>query len=189
MRNRNISADEYLNALWARDRAISTFSRAFDEVDVLLSPTCGVFAPKIGERETIFQGSLHPTMWLLTRLTGIFNCTGHPAISVPIATNNGRAMGVQLIAPHHEEAVLYRLTQAIHLLCRIEESDAWAADLRRFLHERLTGQNELASILVGGVADAFPGDPEQEIDGVNGRYDKHHAILRKCSTAGLTNKP
>ena len=41
-----------------------------------------------------------------------FNLTGHPAISIPCATHNGLPVGLQLIAAHYNEGLLYRVANA-----------------------------------------------------------------------------
>jgi amidase len=41
-----------------------------------------------------------------------FNCTGHPAISVPCGASGGLPIGMMLVAKHFEEAVLYQAAAA-----------------------------------------------------------------------------
>ncbi|UPJ76805.1 amidase [Bradyrhizobium sp. 187] len=111
--NRNVSADDYLEALWSRPRARAIYDKALDGLDLLLSPTCGIFAPPQGERNTALQGNTHPTFWLLARMTGSFNFSGHPALSLPVMSTSGQSAGLQFIARHYDEASIYRVAAAL----------------------------------------------------------------------------
>lgn len=109
----DLLASDYLVALARRGNSIRAFDEALSEVDVLLTPTCGTTAPRIGERSTLIDGVAHPTFWLLIRLTAPTNFTGHPSLSVPWGDANGLPIGVQLIGRHHDEALLYRMAKVL----------------------------------------------------------------------------
>lgn len=106
-------AHEYANAQRARLRSLRAFSRAFEEVDVLLVPTVPIAATEIGQREVNVRGRGAPVRSELNRLTGPTNLNGLPSLSVPCGfTRTGIPVGMQLIGPAFGEATLYRYGHA-----------------------------------------------------------------------------
>ncbi|MEJ2028006.1 MAG: amidase family protein, partial [Limibacillus sp.] len=52
--------------------------------------------------------------YAITRYTTFFNMTGHPAMTLPSGLHGtGLPMGVQLVARHFDEALLFRLASCI----------------------------------------------------------------------------
>lgn len=119
MTGADVSAADYLGAMGQRHSAQSAFDAALADVDILLSPTCGVSAPRIDERETSVDGAAHPTFWLITRLTAPTNLSGHPSLSVPFGEANGLPHGMQLIGRYHDEAALYQVGAVLESANRI----------------------------------------------------------------------
>lgn len=77
--------------------------RAFEQVDVLLTPTMPVVPFKFGENT-----SDPLKMWLMDAFTVTINPVGVPALSVPSFEGESKLpIGLQLIAPHFKEEVLY----------------------------------------------------------------------------------
>jgi aspartyl-tRNA(Asn)/glutamyl-tRNA(Gln) amidotransferase subunit A len=106
-------AHEYANAQRAKLRSLHAFSRAFEEVDVLLTPTVPIPATLIGQREANVGGTDVPVRAELNRLTGPTNLNGLPSLSVPCGyTRTGLPVGIQLIGPAFGEATLYRYGHA-----------------------------------------------------------------------------
>ncbi len=106
-------AYEYANAQRAKLRSMRAFSRAFGEVDVLLTPTVPIPATKIGQREVVVGGEAVPVRAELNRLTGPTNLNGLPSLSVPCGfTASGLPVGIQLIGRPFGEATLYRYGHA-----------------------------------------------------------------------------
>jgi aspartyl-tRNA(Asn)/glutamyl-tRNA(Gln) amidotransferase subunit A len=98
----------YLRAQKARTLVRRDFDRAFEDVDVLLSPTSPTTAFPIGER---VDDPL--AMYLADVYTLPASLAGLPAISVPCgASGTGRPIGLQLTAPAFEESRLLRLAHA-----------------------------------------------------------------------------
>ncbi len=79
------------------------FDRAFDRVDVLLTPTSPTVAFPLGART---QDPL--TMYLADLLTVPANLAGLPAMSLPGGFINGLPVGIQLMARDWDEATLFR---------------------------------------------------------------------------------
>ncbi|NLC35250.1 MAG: amidase [Alcaligenaceae bacterium] len=107
---KDILAADYLRSLAFQETAIASFDKALAEVDVLLTPTSGVTAPLLDERNTLINGEMRHTPWLLTRLTAPTNFSGHPSLSVPfLRDEGGLPIGLQLIGKMHDEATLYQV--------------------------------------------------------------------------------
>jgi len=94
----------YLKALKVRTLVIQDFQKAFEQVDVILTPTSPTVAYKIGEK------SGDPlSMYLSDIFTITCNLAGLPGISVPCGKNSaGLPIGMQLLANHFQEALLLR---------------------------------------------------------------------------------
>jgi amidase len=50
--------------------------------------------------------------WEGTRNTCPFNVSGHPAISLPCGLEDGRPIGMMLVARHNDEETIYRAASA-----------------------------------------------------------------------------
>ncbi|MBI1927108.1 Asp-tRNA(Asn)/Glu-tRNA(Gln) amidotransferase subunit GatA [Candidatus Poribacteria bacterium] len=93
----------YLKAQQVRTLIKSDFDRAFEKVDVIITPTSPTPAFKIGERTT------DPLqMYLSDIFTTPANLAGLPGMSMPCGlTNSGLPIGLQLLAaPFAEEKIL-----------------------------------------------------------------------------------
>ena len=107
------SALDYVKAQRARVAFNASMAEAMQTYDVLLAPTNTFGAPPIGERESIVDGSAHPTRTLLARLTRPFNLTGQPAVSVPCGfTAAGTPIGMQIATRAWREATALRVAHA-----------------------------------------------------------------------------
>jgi aspartyl-tRNA(Asn)/glutamyl-tRNA(Gln) amidotransferase subunit A len=95
----------YLKALKVRTLMLKDFQKAFDQVDVILTPTSPTVAFRIGEKTG------DPlSMYLSDIFTITLNLAGLPGISVPCGKNSDNLpIGMQLIANHFEEALLLRV--------------------------------------------------------------------------------
>src|SRR5262249_9081382 len=98
----------YGQAQRGRTLIIRDFDRAYDNFEVLLSPTSPTVAFKIGEKAN------DPlAMYLCDVCTVPVNLTGHCAISVPFGTSEGLPVGVQVIAPALGEPVMFQVARAL----------------------------------------------------------------------------
>ena len=98
----------YGQAQRVRTLIIREFERAYEQFDVLLSPTSPTVAFEIGSKT-----SDPLAMYLCDVCTVPVNLTGHAAVSVPFGTVDGLPVGVQVIAPALGEPVMFRMARAI----------------------------------------------------------------------------
>ena len=104
----------YLKAQRVRTLLTRDFQEAFDEVDVIVTPTSPIPAFKLGEK---LDDPL--AMYLADIYTVTADLAGIPGISVPCGRTKGNAstgepplpVGMQLLAKHFDEA---RLLQVAH---------------------------------------------------------------------------
>jgi aspartyl-tRNA(Asn)/glutamyl-tRNA(Gln) amidotransferase subunit A len=92
----------YLKALKVRTLLLKDFQKAFEQVDVILTPTSPTVAFKIGEKTG------DPlSMYLSDIFTITLNLAGLPGISIPCGKNSeNMPIGMQLMANHFQEALL-----------------------------------------------------------------------------------
>jgi amidase len=101
------TAVDYLRALTQLHQQARKLIATWDWIDVLLTPTLTYPAPKIGELgRDVNTASAEFLDWL--SFTHPFNCTGQPAISLPLATSKaGLPIGIQLVGrPRDEYSIL-----------------------------------------------------------------------------------
>lgn len=99
----------YVKALKVQKLIRNDFIRAFENIDLLLTPTAPTSAFAFGEEP------IDPTtMYLNDIFTVTVNIAGLPGISVPIGLDSqGRPIGLQLIAPHFREDLLIQAGSAL----------------------------------------------------------------------------
>ena len=103
-----INEAEYQNALVQLQRARQEIAKTFCDVDVLLTPTTPVPAPRISALLKDIS-LLRPAEVLLLRNTRPVNVWGLPAISVPCGTTSqGLPIGLQIIGPPNGEGKILR---------------------------------------------------------------------------------
>ncbi|MFN8202944.1 MAG: amidase [Solirubrobacteraceae bacterium] len=115
-----ITAPDYVravDALHAESRKVIAF---WDDYDVLITPTFPRTAPRIGVMGADPATAGHEHLdWL--SFTYPANCTGQPAISLPLAIHsNGLPIGIQLVGPPQGEAVILALG------AQLEAARPWA---------------------------------------------------------------
>jgi aspartyl-tRNA(Asn)/glutamyl-tRNA(Gln) amidotransferase subunit A len=118
---RTIPAASYLDAQAVRTGLRAAVDAALDDCDALVLPTLPIVAPPLGaEMITIDPaGGGEPISVRLAMLkhTQLFNLTGHPAISLPMATA-GLPAGLQLVGHRHATARLLEVAAACEaVLC------------------------------------------------------------------------
>jgi aspartyl-tRNA(Asn)/glutamyl-tRNA(Gln) amidotransferase subunit A len=106
----------YGKALDVRAVLASEFAGAYEQVDVLVSPTSPFTAFELGAKT---QDPL--AMYLCDICTIPSNLTGHPAISVPVGLDDaGLPIGFQVMAPALGEEVLFRVGAEVERLAAFD---------------------------------------------------------------------
>ena len=107
-----VSDSEYHSALGKLQQSRLDISKTFDEVDVFITPTTPVPAPRIADL-TKNSSLLRPTELLLLRNTRPINVWGLPAISIPCGlTSRGLPIGLQIVGPPGGENKVLRAAHA-----------------------------------------------------------------------------
>ncbi|WP_169907898.1 amidase [Priestia abyssalis] len=108
-KSRLISAFEYINALQKREEWTRRVSEIFLEVDVMITPTTPTVTADVQTEEVTIEEQTESLGDCMVRFTSLFNITGHPTLSVPLGlTEHGVPLGLQLIADHYREDLLFR---------------------------------------------------------------------------------
>lgn len=110
----SLSAIDLLHAEDAFNTVNREFGRFFKEYDLLLTPTTAQLPWKIGQHASD-GGHYTARSWTdhvfsVGPFTAVFNCTGQPAISLPLGrSESGLPIGIQLVAPFGREDLLLSL--------------------------------------------------------------------------------
>ncbi|HEX3630282.1 MAG TPA: amidase [Candidatus Dormibacteraeota bacterium] len=103
------TAVDYLRTLTQLHQRARTLIATWDQIDVLLTPTLTRPAPRLGELGSHVETASDEFLdWL--SFTHPFNCTGQPAISLPLAeTKAGLPIGIQLVGRPRDEYTILSL--------------------------------------------------------------------------------
>lgn len=93
----------YMKAAKVRTKIVNRFKEAFEEYDVLVTPSMPNIAPKIEEAESLTPREVYA----MDSLTVGPNLAGIPQISVPNGKSSGMPTGLQILADHFEEDKLF----------------------------------------------------------------------------------
>ncbi len=133
---RRTTAVDYIAARRAMSRATREMALASEPFDVLLLPTTASLPPAIGaidgRTEAFDLATWNDLSYRYAPYTELFNITGQPAISLPLAaTGEGLPIGVQFVAPLGEDARL------LSLAAWLERERPWAERLQGLRHRWL----------------------------------------------------
>ena len=95
-----------------------TYNQSFDKYDLLLMPTLPMKATPLPPADASLELYIQRAFEMVGN-TCPFDCTGHPAMSLPCGMSQGLPIGLMLIARHHAESTIY---QAAHAF---EQSGDW----------------------------------------------------------------
>ncbi|GLJ30072.1 hypothetical protein SUGI_0594660 [Cryptomeria japonica] len=110
-------AADYVVAQSLRRRIMHYHMEAFKHVDIIVTPTTGMTAPKIPSSSLQIGETDFETSGYLMRFIIAPNLIGLPAISIPVGHDkDGLPVGLQLIGRPWAEATLLRLASAIEEL-------------------------------------------------------------------------
>ncbi len=108
-----LRATDYIKAEQARDEIKSQMAQALESVDVLVTPTSPIVAPRLGEDTLDIGGHAVPMRPMLRRLTLPFNLSGFPACTIPCGLSpEGLPIGLQIIGKPFDEATVLRVAYA-----------------------------------------------------------------------------
>jgi len=92
----------YIKAAKVRTKIINSFEEAFEEYDVLVTPSMPNIAPKIEEAESLSPAE----MYAMDSMTVGPNLAGVPQVSVPNGESDGMPTGLQFLGPQFGEKKL-----------------------------------------------------------------------------------
>ena len=120
-RGLNVSGVQYADAMLAIHTAGRKLAQFLTDYDVILSTTLPAPPPELGYLDTDGDVDLfieRATSYI--SITPVYNATGSPAMSVPLAwSDDGLPIGVHFAARHGEEATLLRLA------AQLEKAQPW----------------------------------------------------------------
>ncbi len=107
----------YSKAMKAQRLIQEEYARVLQGVDLIVTPTTPLVAPRIDAAYVEHCGETHrvrgPGSGLVSRNTSPLNATGHPAITLPCGLNhNGLPIGLQFIAAGFREDLLFQAAAA-----------------------------------------------------------------------------
>ena len=106
----------YRGRYYAKAQNLSTqlraaYDKALAQYDLLLMPTSPVAGVKLPPPNGTRAEQMTPGFVPIVNTTA-FDCTGHPAMSIPCALRDGLPVGMMLIARHWDESTIYRAADA-----------------------------------------------------------------------------
>ncbi|NIB38381.1 amidase [Pseudomaricurvus alkylphenolicus] len=108
-----LTLDDWFAAMATYNRMNRDIAGFFGDYDVLITPTVASTAPPLGTLNSNRDISFHDFMEITGNFcphTSIFNVSGQPAISLPLAlSDDGLPIGIQFVARYGDEACLLRL--------------------------------------------------------------------------------
>tara|TARA_R110001592_G_scaffold363372_1_gene685954 strand:- start:56254 stop:57714 length:1461 start_codon:yes stop_codon:yes gene_type:complete len=114
----SLSAVDLLHADDTFNRISRDFGHWFTSYDLLLTPTTAQLPWPIGQ-QSASRGHYTAREWTdhvfsVAPFTAVFNCTGQPAISLPLARSaSGMPIGIQFAAPYGREDLLLSLASVL----------------------------------------------------------------------------
>jgi amidase len=120
-RGRTLSATDVVIAHQELERASHIIGGFFETYDLLLTATIARPVPPLGYLDTTDPAAMRERGAVFAALTGPFNVTGQPAISLPLGHDrDGLPVGVQLVAGFGREDLLLRVA------AQLEEGRPWS---------------------------------------------------------------
>ena len=116
------SGQEMAKAIGTIHAVARQLGRFFEQYDILLTPTCAT--PPLPLRYVDMRSNdldgYYDRLYDNNTFTTLYNCTGVPAVSVPLVWADGLPIGIQLAAPLGLEMRLLRLS------AQLEQARPWA---------------------------------------------------------------
>ena len=111
----SFSKEEYQNSLAVKQKSNFEIGKSLENVDVLLTPTLPIDVPNLNKKTIQWgEGEEESVLNALSRLTGIFNMSGHPALNVPVGFDDkGLPIGIQIVGNIHQEQKILSIGEFI----------------------------------------------------------------------------
>jgi amidase len=93
----------------------AAYDDALSRYDILVMPTVPMTAPPIPAPDAPLALYIQSAFEMVNN-TAPFDCSGHPAMSVPCGMSQGLPVGMMLIGKHYEESTIYRAAGAFESL-------------------------------------------------------------------------
>jgi Asp-tRNA(Asn)/Glu-tRNA(Gln) amidotransferase A subunit family amidase len=117
---RQTSAAQYIVAVQTMHAMGQRIAHLFTTVDVLVTPTCGDVAPRLGRLDGSDLDRFVASVGPAGAFCSVANATGQPAMSLPLdLAADGTPIGTQVLAPFGDEATLLRLAG------QLEQAHPW----------------------------------------------------------------
>jgi len=107
-----VLATQYLKAQRAKTIILERVIQRLRDCDVLLVPTAPAIAPKLDQDTIQIGGRDYPAFQVLTENTYPFNLLGLPTMSIPAGFSDGMPVGLQIIATHWREDLIFKAGDA-----------------------------------------------------------------------------
>ena len=120
---RTMTAADYARSVNVVHRTGRVVARFLEPYDVILTPTMCAPPPRLGvlDMSTTDDARYMAAVFAAIGFTSLFNSSGNPAMTVPLATSKGGLpLGVQFAARFGDEATLFRLG------AQLEAAQPWA---------------------------------------------------------------
>jgi aspartyl-tRNA(Asn)/glutamyl-tRNA(Gln) amidotransferase subunit A len=127
---RGMSAVSYLQTQRARRLVVEDFERAFESVDLIVTPTTATTAPPYPADALAFGELDEKKINQAVAFTMAQNLSGLPAVSVPCGYDAaGMPVGLQIIAPHGEDLRALALAAEIEQAIPRRQPQVWCPPL------------------------------------------------------------
>jgi len=104
---------DYVRAQRARTLIKEQYRQLFDTVDVIVTPTTPIPAPRIEDLQKPWGSGPETSVASLTRFTRFYSVVGVPAISIPCGfTPEGLPVGMQIAGKAFDESTVLRIAHA-----------------------------------------------------------------------------
>jgi aspartyl-tRNA(Asn)/glutamyl-tRNA(Gln) amidotransferase subunit A len=103
----------YIDALRARPSLLSQVLESIEGVDVLVTPSQPIVAPKVGADAATINGEVEDLLFAMVRLLAPFNLLGLPALSLCCGYDSRRLpIGLQLVGKPYDESMVLRVAHS-----------------------------------------------------------------------------
>lgn len=109
--HQNYNGRYYAKAQNLSRRLRDTYDATLDECDLLLMPTLPMQATKLPEPDCSREDYVSRALEMVGN-TAPFDCSGHPAMSVPCGMPNGLPIGLMLVGKRYDDATVLRAAKA-----------------------------------------------------------------------------